>query len=194
MHPATALVSAQTLRKLVWDEYGRIRHVIEPLPAALRIAERLPDRPAALAGAHFPDTEDEEAGARRRLAFEELYLSQLAVAGRRHARGGGRRAEPVRGDGTLVDPWVAALPFELTADQEAAGAEIEADLAADAPMQRLLMGEVGSGKTAVALQAMLRAVESGRPGRADGAHRDAGRAAPADHRPAARTGPCRSSC
>ena len=117
VHPATALVSAQTLRKLVWDEYGRIRHVVEPLPAALRIAERLPDRPAALAGAHFPDTEDEEAGARRRLAFEELYLSQLAVAGRRHARGGGRAAAPVRGDGSLVEPWLAALPFELTADQ-----------------------------------------------------------------------------
>ena len=65
------------------------------------------------------------------------------------------------GDGSLVDPWVAALPFELTADQEAAGAEIERDLAAEAPMQRLLMGEVGSGKTAVALQAMLRAVEAG---------------------------------
>ena len=161
VHPATALVSAQTLRKLIWDEYGRIRHVVEPLPAALRTAERLPDRPAAVAGAHFPDTEVEEAGARRRLAFEELYLSQLAVAGRRRARGEGRRAAPVRGDGALVDAWVAALPFELTPDQQAAGAEIEADMAATAPMQRLLMGEVGSGKTAVALQAMLRVLEAG---------------------------------
>ena len=69
-----------------------IRHVVEPLPAALRVAERLADRPAALAGAHFPDTEDEEAGARRRLAFEELFLLQLAVAGRRRARREGRRA------------------------------------------------------------------------------------------------------
>ena len=65
---------------------------VEPLPAALRVAERLPDRPAALIAAHFPDREEDEPGARRRLAFEELFLLQLAVAGRRRARREGRRA------------------------------------------------------------------------------------------------------
>ena len=162
VHPTTYGLPASVLRALIWDQYGAIRHVVEPLPAALRVSERLPDRSGGAGRrSHFPDTEDDEAGARRRLAFEELYLSQLAVAGRRRARGGARKARPVVGDGSLVDPWVAALPFELTADQEAAGAEIERDMAAEAPMQRLLMGEVGSGKTAVALQAMLRAVEAG---------------------------------
>jgi ATP-dependent DNA helicase RecG len=161
VHPATASLSAQTLRRMIWDDYGLIRHVVEPLPAGLRVAEGLADRPAALAATHFPDSEEEETEARRRLAFEELYLSQLAVAGRRRARGDGRRAAAVRGDDSLVAPWLAGLPFELTGDQRRAVAEIDSDLAHEAPMQRLLMGEVGSGKTAVALHAMLRAVEAG---------------------------------
>ena len=162
VHPATAGISPATLRSLVWEDYPLFRHVIEPLPAALRVAERLPERSAALAATHFPDTEEEEAGARRRLAFEELFLLQLAVAGRRRARRDGRRATPLAARGSLVDPWRAALPFDLTADQRAAGERIDSDLAGERPMQRLLMGEVGSGKTVVALGAMLRAVENGR--------------------------------
>jgi ATP-dependent DNA helicase RecG len=162
LYPATEGITPAALRKLVWEAYGRIRHVVEPLPAGLRVAERLGDRPAAIAGAHFPDDEDEEVGARRRLAFEELLLLQLAVAGRRRVRREGRRAEPLEPGGELVEPWRAALPFELTGDQRAAVEQIDRDLAAERPMQRLLMGEVGSGKTVVALHAMLRAVENGR--------------------------------
>ncbi len=176
VHPATAGLPASALRSLIWEDYGLIRHAVEPLPAALRVAERLADRPAALAGAHFPDSEDEEAGARRRLAFEELFLLQVATAARRRHRREGRRAAPLRAlrdlagtpnlsnplRGTLTDTWRAALPFTLTGDQTAACAGIDADLASERPMQRLLMGEVGSGKTAVALHAMLRAVENDR--------------------------------
>jgi ATP-dependent DNA helicase RecG len=134
---------------------------VEPLPAALRVEERLPDRPAALTAVHFPETEEEEQGARRRLAFEELFLLQLAVAGRRRSRREGRRARPLAARGVVVDRWRWSLPFELTDDQVAAMGEIDADLAGERPMQRLLMGEVGSGKTVVALEAMLRAVENG---------------------------------
>ena len=162
VHPATAGISPATLRSLVWEDRGRFRHAVEPLPAALRVAEALPDRPAALAGVHFPDTEEEGAAARRRLAFEELFLLQLAVAGRRRSRREARRAAPLRPAGALVDRWRESLPFELTGDQRAACRDIDADLAAERPMQRLLMGEVGSGKTMVALSAMLRAVENGR--------------------------------
>ena len=162
VHPATAGISPAALRSLVWEEYGRIRHALEPLPASLRVAESLPDRPAALAGVHFPDTEDEEAAARRRLAFEELFLLQLAVAGRRRSRREGRRAVSLPPTGALVERWRESLPFELTGDQRAACRRIDADLAAERPMQRLLMGEVGSGKTLVALNAMLRTVENGR--------------------------------
>ena len=162
VHPATQGISASTLRRLVWDDYGLIRHAIEPLPAALRVAEGLADRPAALAGAHFPDSEEEESVARRRLAFDELFLMQLAVAGRRRAHGSGRRAPALPGDGSEVDAWRSSLPFALTRDQVSACAAIDADLASERPMQRLLMGEVGSGKTVVALHAMLRAAEAGR--------------------------------
>jgi ATP-dependent DNA helicase RecG len=162
VHPATQGLAPAALRQLVWDGYGLIRHVVEPLPAKLRVAERLPDRSAAIAATHFPDSEDEAAGARRRLAFEELLLLQLAVTGRRRARRERRRAAALEATGEVVDPWVASLPFELTGDQRRACAEIDVDLARERPMQRLLMGEVGSGKTAVALAAMLRAVENGR--------------------------------
>ena len=162
VHPATQDLSPAALRQLVWDDYGLIRHVVEPLPAGLRIAERLPDRPAAVAAAHFPDSEDDAEGARRRLAFEELFLLQLAVGGRRRARREGRRAEPLPATGAVVEPWRRSLPFELTGDQLAACKAIDADLAGERPMQRILMGEVGSGKTVVALSAMLRAVENGR--------------------------------
>ena len=68
----------------------------------------------------------------------------------------------MEGTGELVDPWLATLPFTLTGDQRAACAAIDADMARERPMQRLLMGEVGSGKTVVALHAMLRAVEGER--------------------------------
>jgi ATP-dependent DNA helicase RecG len=161
VHPATEGISAARLRELMWDARPRMAAAVEPLPAALRVQERLPDRPAALIAAHFPETEEEEQGARRRLAFEELFLLQLAVAGRRRARREGRRARPLAARGVVVDRWRWSLPFELTDDQVAAMAEIDADLARERPMQRLLMGEVGAGKTVLALGAMLRAVENG---------------------------------
>ena len=161
VHPATEGLSAARLRSLVWDARGRFLLSPEPLPAAIRVAERLPERPAALAGAHFPDSEDDERGARRRLAFEELLLLQLAVAGRRRARRHGRSARPLAARGVVVDRWRWSLPFELTGDQKSAMSEIDEDLARERPMQRLLMGEVGAGKTVVALHAMLRAVENG---------------------------------
>ena len=161
VHPATQGITPQRLRELV----NRVRPLMlaatEPLPTRLRIDEELPERPAALDAVHFPETEDEERTARRRLAFDELFLLQLAVAGRRRARREGRRARALEARGLIVDRWRWSLPFELTGDQVSAIAEIDADLARERTMQRLLMGEVGSGKTVCALAAMLRAVENG---------------------------------
>jgi ATP-dependent DNA helicase RecG len=161
VHPATEGITAGRLRQLVWDSYRSIFDVVDPLPARLRADERLTDRPAALAAAHFPDREEDERGGRRRLAFEELFLLQLAVAGRRRARREGRHARPLAARGVVVDRWRWSLPFELTGDQVKAMSEIDTDLAGERPMQRLLMGEVGTGKTVVALATMLRAVENG---------------------------------
>jgi ATP-dependent DNA helicase RecG len=161
VHPASEGITAARLRQLVWDHYRAVYDAVEPLPGRLLARERLCERPAALSAAHFPDREADERDARRRLAFEELFLVQLAVAGRRRSRREGRRARPLEARGTVVDGWRSSLPFELTGDQLRAIGEIDADLAGERPMQRLLMGEVGTGKTAVALAAMLRAVENG---------------------------------
>ncbi len=161
VHPATEGITAGRLRQLVWDEYRAVYDTIEPLPGRLRTRERLGERAAALSAAHFPDREEDERDARRRLAFEELFLLQLAVAGRRRSRREGRRARPLAPRGVVVDRWRWSLPFELTGDQLRAITEIDEDLTAERPMQRLLMGEVGTGKTVVALAAMLRAVENG---------------------------------
>jgi ATP-dependent DNA helicase RecG len=161
VYPGTKGLPPERLRQLAWDARERVYDVVEPLPAYLRSGERLADRAAALSAIHFPEDEDDEDGARRRLAFEELFLLELALAGRKRARQEGRPAIELPGSGELVEPWAASLPFEPTGDQREAFERIDGDLARSEPMQRLLMGEVGSGKTVVALHAMLRAVENG---------------------------------
>jgi len=157
-YPATDGLSTTQIAALVLEHRAALGDVVEPLPARMRAAGRLPDRSAALAAAHFGDQD----GGRQRLAFDELLLLQLALLRRRALRREAARAEALGGAGGLTQRWLAqSLPFAPTGDQERAMAAIDRDLAAGRPMQRLLMGEVGSGKTVVALYAMLRAVEQG---------------------------------
>ncbi|MFL5827448.1 MAG: ATP-dependent DNA helicase RecG, partial [Thermoleophilaceae bacterium] len=160
-YAATRGVTEQQLRAAVHDVLARVHDVVDPLPSALLRAEQMPRRPAALAAMHFPEDEEEREVARRRLAFEELLLLELALAGRKRARDEELEAPLLRGNGSLVEPWLTTLPFAPTGDQSAAFARIDSDLERERPAQRLVMGEVGSGKTVVALYAMLRAVESG---------------------------------
>jgi ATP-dependent DNA helicase RecG len=163
-YPATEGVSSTQIVTLVREHREALVDVGEPLPAPLRVAERLAGRAAALAAMHFPHGGAEAEEARRRLAFEELLLMQLAVLRRRALRGCGT-APALDGPPELTARWLAELlPFTPTGDQSAAIAAIAADLARARPMQRLLMGEVGSGKTVVALYALLRAVEHGAQG------------------------------
>jgi ATP-dependent DNA helicase RecG len=157
-YPATDGLSSTQILALAREWRGAAQEALEPLPARLRAIERLPDRAAALDAAHFGDHE----GGRRRLAFEELMLLQIALLRRRARRREGSRAEPLEPRGELTRRWLAdSLPFTPTNDQRHAMENVDEDLARDRPMQRLLMGEVGSGKTVVALYAMLRAVEQG---------------------------------
>jgi ATP-dependent DNA helicase RecG len=157
-YPATDGLSSTQILALARQWRGAAQEALEPLPARLRALERLPDRAAALDAAHFGDQE----GGRRRLAFEELLLLQIALLRRRARRREGARAEALEPPGELTRRWLAdSLPFAPTGDQRAAMAVVDEEIARDRPMQRLLMGEVGSGKTVVALYAMLRAVESG---------------------------------
>src|SRR5215207_9137579 len=157
-YPATDGLSTTQILALVRQWRGAAQEMLEPLPARLRAIERLADRAAAVDAAHFGDQE----GGRRRLAFEELLLVQIALLRRRARRRESARAEPLEPPGELTRRWLAdSLPFAPTNDQRTAMAAVDAELERDRPMQRLLMGEVGSGKTVVAVYAMLRAVESG---------------------------------
>jgi len=163
-YPATEGLSSTQILALVREHVAAIADVAEPLPARLRAVERLPDRGAAVAAMHLGSDDGHET-ARRRLAFEELMLVQLALLRRRRLRRGARVAPALSEPPSLSGRWLSELlPFAPTADQRRAFAEIDGDLVRTTPMQRLLMGEVGSGKTVVALYALLRAVEHGRQG------------------------------
>jgi ATP-dependent DNA helicase RecG len=161
-YPASEGIDSTRLLALIQERREQIADTLEPLPARLRAAERLPDRPAALTALHFPGQEQDPLGGRRRLAFDELLLVQLALLRRRARRERAAAAPPLGGQRELTARWLAeGLPFPLTGDQERALEDIDQDLSRSHPMQRLLMGEVGSGKTVVALFALLRAVEQG---------------------------------
>ncbi len=157
-YPATDGLSSTQILALVRQHADEAREALEPFPARLRVLDQLPDRAAALLAAHFGDHE----GGRRRLAYEEMLLLQMALLRRRARRREGARAAALQPPGELTARWLQdSLPFNPTGDQRKAMETIDADVERDRPMQRLLMGEVGSGKTVVALYTMLRAVESG---------------------------------
>ncbi|WP_084270153.1 ATP-dependent DNA helicase RecG [Patulibacter minatonensis] len=157
-YPATDGITSIEILARVRELQDELHEAVDPLPGRLRARHRLPGRVDALHAAHLGD---HEAG-RRRLAFDELLLGQLEYLRRRRRHGRSRPAVPLDGPTGLTDRWVAeALPFALTDDQVKAVDTNAAGLAGDTPLQRLLMGEVGSGKTVVALHAMLRAVETG---------------------------------
>lgn len=160
VYPGTEGLKSQGLRELVAQAAGMELNVIDPLPGRMLARERLVNRPDALAAMHFPRDARASAAGRERLAFEELLMQQLALGMRRHRRTAGRSALALPAQETLVTRWREKLPFKFTGDQQKATEEIASDLARPLPMQRLLMGEVGSGKTVVALAAMLRAAEN----------------------------------
>jgi ATP-dependent DNA helicase RecG len=163
VYPATEDVSTKRLRTLIRGALPLAGRSGDPLPARLAAELALPRREDALVGIHTARDEAEGERSRQRLAFDELLRLQVALARVRAGREEDR-ATPLPPPGALRDQLRAALPFELTPHQEQAIAEIDADLDGERPMQRLLQGDVGSGKTVVALHALLRAAEAGRQG------------------------------
>jgi ATP-dependent DNA helicase RecG len=158
VYPATEGITSTQILTLVREHLETAFDTIEPLPGRLRAQQRLPDRPGALLAAHAGEGDD----GRQRLAFEELLLDQIVQLRLRDETRKALEATPLDAQPTLSAAWLdSELPFTPTDDQTNAMDEIDADLARPRPMQRLLMGEVGSGKTVVALHAMLRAVEHG---------------------------------
>jgi ATP-dependent DNA helicase RecG len=163
VYPASEEIPPKRLRTLVGHALGHVVDYVDPLPAALREREAMPLKRDALFAIHQPESEQEAEAGRQRLAFEELLLLQIGIA-RRAAERERTLAPSLGAPGDLIARYRKTLPFSLTAYQEQAIREIDADLERTVPMQRLLQGDVGSGKTVVALYALLRAVEHGRQG------------------------------
>jgi len=163
VYPLTAGVSQKVLAKAVGHALERAPDLAEWIEPSVVGRRGWPGWREALAAAHAPGDEADlapDTPARQRLAYDELLASQLALLllRRRLRRQKGR---PVAGDGGLRAKVTAALPFALTGSQTRAIEEISADMAGPDRMMRLLQGDVGSGKTVVALLAMLNAVETG---------------------------------
>ncbi len=163
VYPASEELAQKQLRGIVASALTAAREVPDVLPALVRAQEALPLASDALWALHRPRSLEEAEAGRRRLAFDELLLLQVALA-RRVAEREQLVAVALPPPGDLVDRYRGILPFTLTEGQEGAIRDIDADLGRTMPMQRLLQGDVGSGKTVVALYALLRAIESGRQG------------------------------
>lgn len=154
VYPLTSNIAQRWLRRLMYDvvTYWAPR-VIDPLPSSLRSSAGLVDLPTALLQAHFPSSSDQLNAARHRLAFDEILMLQLGVLSqKRNWQNRSARSYPVS------DEWLSTqvnrLPYQLTSSQNKALHDITADLVSGRPMNRLLQGDVGSGKTVVAALAI----------------------------------------
>jgi ATP-dependent DNA helicase RecG len=161
VHRAAEGISPRTIRELVWRALEQLSPVPDPIPADVRSAESLTDRNQALRWIHFPDDQRELEIARERLKFDELFTLELGVGLRRRRLAAERTGIAHVPDATLLDAFVASLPFEPTDAQRRAIADVDAHMSAPHPMNLLLQGDVGSGKTLVAVHACLVAIASG---------------------------------
>jgi len=161
LHGATEALRPAQIRAWIEQVVGWAPNAIEGLPSELRARRALAGVGDALRAVQLPDSIEDVEGARDRLGFEELFLHQALLATRKRTHRTARPAPRFGKPGDLVSRWLDSLPFEPTGDQLKAFDEIEVDLDGGEPMQRLLMGEVGSGKTVVAVYSMLRSLEAG---------------------------------
>ena len=161
VHPACEKISAAWMRRLVGNALDACRGCFDPLPLDLRVKYRLMSRTQALCCIHFPQTMDEAAQARRRLVYEELLLLELALMEQAQARSAGGTPVAHVIDGPCVAALDCVMPFELTDEQKAARASILEQLAAPKSANHMLLGDVGTGKTAVAAFALAAAADTG---------------------------------
>jgi ATP-dependent DNA helicase RecG len=162
LYPATAKLPTATIErsvKIVLDSLDE--RVDDPIPELVLRKEKLLGLREALQKVHLPDTEKDIHDAQQRFRFEEALVMQTILAQRRAVADALNAVPRPRKDGGLLDEFDQRLPFQLTEGQTEVGEEIFADLARPHPMHRLLQGEVGSGKTVVALRAMLSVVDNG---------------------------------
>ncbi|GAB1327343.1 ATP-dependent DNA helicase RecG [Streptomyces sennicomposti] len=161
LYPATAKMESWKIAKAVQTVLPDARDAVDPLPEALRAGRGLLPLPEALLKIHRPHTKADIAEAQSRLKWDEAFVLQVALARRRHADAQLPAVPRVPRPDGLLAAFDDRLPFTLTEGQQKVSHEIFTDLATDHPMHRLLQGEVGSGKTMVALRAMLAVVDAG---------------------------------
>lgn len=164
VYPTNEALTQKFLRALVQQASAAADGAEEVLPQALRARCGLIGHSAALRAIHFPQSLDEASAARRRLVFEELYLIQCGLLLIKRSAQAQQRGVRHLVSSKLCRAARESLPFSLTGAQEKALREIELDMERDVPMRRLLQGDVGSGKTAVALLALAKTVENGYQG------------------------------
>ncbi len=165
IYPLTEGFTARMMRSLmkgVVDQYTP--GLPETLPADLRGRHRLGGRAGAWYHIHFPASDKHLEAARKRLVFDELFLLQLGLALMKSSYAEETPGLQHRPDGPLVAQFLAALPYRLTGAQQRAYEDIRGDMESPRPMNRLLQGDVGSGKTVVATLALVKAVASGYQG------------------------------
>ncbi|WP_190084733.1 ATP-dependent DNA helicase RecG [Streptomyces longisporoflavus] len=161
IYPATAKLESWKIAKSVDAVLPSAREAVDPLPPSLREGRELIPLPEALLKIHRPQTKADIESARDRLKWDEAFVLQVALARRRYADAQLPAIARRPREGGLLDAFDAKLPFTLTEGQQKVSKEIFDDLATEHPMHRLLQGEVGSGKTMVALRAMLAVVDAG---------------------------------
>ena len=161
IHPTAGGVGPGHMRRAMHNALGRSRPIDDPVPVELLAQHGLMERDAAFGSIHFPDDMAQVPPARRRLVYDELFRLELALALEKKAQIDSAQGITHELNGVLVDAFLAGLPYQLTGAQRRSLDEIEADLARVHPMHRLLQGEVGSGKTVVAVASLLRGVEGG---------------------------------
>jgi ATP-dependent DNA helicase RecG len=164
IYPATAEISSDALRKVIWETLAKVDQIVDPLTDELRTEARVMPRGDAIRSIHFPDTKEDVIAARRRIVFDELFSLQVGLVYRKRKleRTVQGIAHPEPTTSSLAEVFVEALPFRLTQAQLRACSEVSSDMTQNYPMHRLLEGEVGSGKTVVALYACLLAIGGGR--------------------------------
>ncbi|HEY2521079.1 MAG TPA: ATP-dependent DNA helicase RecG [Streptosporangiaceae bacterium] len=161
VYPASAKISSWQIARSLRTVLDTLDAGEDPLPERLRDQHQLVSLPEAIMAVHRPVDVDDYRKARRRLKWDEAFVLQAALAQRRHAAAALPATPRPLLSGGLAEAFDRRLPFSLTAGQCSAGETISADLACAFPMHRLLQGEVGSGKTVIAVRAMLQVIDAG---------------------------------
>lgn len=164
LYSASGEIATNTIRRIVANLLDSLPPVADPTPAGILQSRKLMALDNAIRQIHLPDDAESVRAARKRLIFDEFFYLELGMAIRKERLGSIRKGVIHKTAGPLVDSFFRELPFKLTLDQARVIEEIQRDMEKPAPMHRLLQGEVGSGKTAVAVAALVMAVNGGYQG------------------------------